>query len=409
MRNTASSHRGRFYVTTNEGAPRSRLFAVDPQRPARDAWREIVAERPSAILAGTQILGGKLVLSYLSDVASRIEIHDLDGDLVREIPLPAVGSASISGDHNQDTAYIQFTSFTYPTEILETSIKTGKTKTWFKANVPIDPELFTVEQVSFTSKDKTRVPMFIVRAKAFQKDGSAPVYLTGYGGFQISITPAFDAALYPWLERGGAIAVPNLRGGGEFGEDWHRAGMLHNKQNVFDDFIAAAEHLIHEGYTRADRLVAYGGSNGGLLMGAAITQRPDLFRVILCDVPLLDMIRFHKFGLGAVWAPEYGSSEKEDDFRTLFAYSPYHHVAAGAKYPSVLMLSADSDDRVDPMHARKFAAVLQARSSGGPVLLRIERNAGHGGADLLRAWVDKIADMQSFALAEIGEIGASVR
>ena len=400
-------HHDSFYVTTNEGAPRSRLFMVDGHASARANWEEIIPERLDSKLEGVQIVGGKLAVSYLKDVASHLELRHLDGTLMREIPLPTVGSAGISGERDEDTAYVAFTSFTHPHEVLELSVATGATKTWFASKVPVDRSRFVVEQVSFASKDGTRVPMFIVHARDLKKDGTAPLYLTGYGGFQISMTPAFASSIFPWLERGGVYAVPNLRGGGEFGEEWHRAGMLHAKQNVFDDFFAAAEYLVREGYTRPDKLVAYGGSNGGLLMGAAIAQRPDLFRVVLCDVPLLDMVRFPKFGLGEHWVEEYGSPDVEADFRALLAYSPYHHIAQGTKYPSVLMLSADSDDRVDPMHARKFAAELQARSSGGPVLVRIERNAGHGGADMLRAWVDKMADLHAFALAEIGEVGGS--
>jgi prolyl oligopeptidase len=244
--------------------------------------------------------------------------------------------------------------------------------------------------------------MFVVRAKDRPKDGTASLLLYGYGGFRGVEAPSFRASIYPWLERGGTYAVVNLRGGAEFGEEWHRAGMKTKKQNVFDDFAAAAEKLHADGYAKPERTVIFGGSNGGLLVGAAMTQRPDLFRVVLCDVPLLDMVRYHRFGSGKTWIEEYGSAEDPAEFAALHAYSPYHHVKAGARYPSVLLLSADSDDRVDPMHARKFAAMLQASSQGGPVLLRIERNAGHGGADLVKAWVEKLADEYAFALDEIG-------
>ena len=261
---------------------------------------------------------------------------------------------------------------------------------WFKQEVPVDPSAYVVEQMFFTSKDGTRVPMFVVHAKGMPRDGSAPLFLTGYGGFNSSETPAFRKAIFPWLERGGVFVAVNLRGGGEYGEAWHRAGMKHQKQNVFDDFEGAAEALIKEKITSADRLVIDGASNGGLLVGAALTQRPDLFRVAICGVPLLDMVRYHLFGSGRTWISEYGSADDEADFRTLHAYSPYHHVTPGTRYPSVLLDSADSDDRVDPLHARKMAAELQADSTGGPVLLRIERNSGHGGADLIRAWVEPL-------------------
>jgi prolyl oligopeptidase len=227
--------------------------------------------------------------------------------------------------------------------------------------------------------------------------------LTGYGGFNVNETPAFSGGLYLWLEAGGGFASPNLRGGGEYGEEWHRAGMLHKKQNVFDDFIAAAEYLVKNGYTKPERLAIRGGSNGGLLMGAALTQRPDLFRAVICEVPLLDMVRYHLFGSGRTWIPEYGSAENKKDFEALYAYSPYHHVQKGVKYPAVLIMSADSDDRVDPMHARKMAARLQADSTSGlPVLLRIEKNAGHGGADLIKQNVEAAADIYSFLMQQLG-------
>jgi prolyl oligopeptidase len=240
-----------------------------------------------------------------------------------------------------------------------------------------------------------------VHAKGVKTDGSAPALLTGYGGFQVALTPDFRSSMYPWLEHGGVYAVANLRGGSEYGEAWHRAGMKLKKQNVFDDFIAAAEYLVREGYTNPDKLVIQGGSNGGLLVGAALTQRPDLFRAVVCAVPLLDMVRYHKFGSGQTWVEEYGSAEDPEQFAALRAYSPYHHVRDGVAYPAVLMVSADSDDRVDPMHARKFAAALQHASAGGQTLLYVEHNAGHGGADLIRASVEKIADEYAFALAQV--------
>jgi prolyl oligopeptidase len=284
-------------------------------------------------------------------------------------------------------------------EIYATSIKTGKGELYAKVKVPVDPTPYVVEQVFFPSKDGTRVSMFVVRKKDAKKDGTNRVLLYGYGGFQASETPSFVSTIYPWLERGGVYALVNLRGGGEYGEDWHKAGMLLKKQNVFDDYIAAAEFLIKEGVTKPEHLVSWGASNGGLLVGATLVQRPDLFGAALCGVPLIDMVRYHLFGSGKTWVSEYGSAENAEQFKALFAYSPYHHVKVGAKYPAVLLASADSDDRVDPMHARKFAAALQAASAGGPVLLRIERNSGHGGADLVKANVEKNADQLAFGLA----------
>ncbi|KYF50079.1 peptidase S9, partial [Sorangium cellulosum] len=393
-------YRDRFYVHTDEGAPHYRLFEVDPDRPERAAWKEIVPERPDATLDSVSIVGGHLALSYLKDASSRVEVRSLDGKLVREVPLPGIGTVGgPSGLPDEDEAYFSFESFTSPQEIYATSIKTGETSLYARIDVPVDPSPFTVEQTFFPSKDGTKISMFIVRRKDMKKDGSSRALLYGYGGFQISQTPSFTASMYPWLERGGVYAVANLRGGGEYGEAWHRDGMLLKKQNVFDDFIAAAEHLVREGYTRPERLVVQGGSNGGLLVGAALTQRPELFGAVLCGVPLLDMVRYHLFGSGKTWISEYGSADDPEQFKALHAYSPYHRVEPGTRYPAVLLLSADSDDRVDPMHARKFAAALQAASAGGPVLLRVERNAGHGGADLIKAAVEKGADQISFALS----------
>jgi prolyl oligopeptidase len=402
-------YRDKFYVNTDDGAPHYHVFAVDPARPERASWKEIVPERQDATLDSVNVIGGRLALNYLKNASSLVEVRELDGKLVREVELPGIGTVSGPvGLSDQDDAYFAFESYTVPVEIYETSMKTGKTEVNAKLKVPVDPSPFTVEQVFYTSKDGTRVSMFLVHRKDLKKDGSARALLYGYGGFLATETPIFTASIYPWIERGGVYAVPNLRGGGEYGEEWHKGGMLLKKQNVFDDYIAAAEHLIKEGYTKPERLVIKGGSNGGLLVGAAVTQRPDLFRAALCAVPLLDMVRYHLFGSGKTWISEYGSAESEEQFKALFAYSPYHRVKAGTKYPAVLLLSADSDDRVDPMHARKFAAALQAASSGRPVLLRIERNAGHGGADLIKAAVEQNADMQAFALAQTaGNAGAA--
>ena len=396
-------YQDRFYVLTNDGAPHYRVFKVDPSKASRAGWKEIVAERQEATLNGQAIVGGKLSISYLKDVIGHIEVRDLEGKMLREVALPAAGStSSLVGREDEDEAYFSFTSFTFPTEIYETSAKSGETKLWHRLKLPVDPSKYAVEQEFFTSKDGTRIPMFIVHAKDQPKDGKAPLLLYGYGGFNAAQTPTFRASMFPWLERGGVYAIANLRGGSEYGDAWHRAGMRTKKQNVFDDFIGAAEHVIKEKYTSADRLVSLGGSNGGLLVGAAMIARPDLFRVVLCDVPLLDMVRYHRFGSGKTWVEEYGSADDSaEDFKAIYAYSPYHHVTKGTKYPSVLMLSADSDDRVDPLHARKFAAALQYASSGGPVLLRIEKNAGHGGADMVKASVEKIADEYAFALSQI--------
>jgi prolyl oligopeptidase len=394
--------RDRFFVRTNEGAPRYRVFRVDPAHPERDRWTEIVPERKDATLESISIVGHQLTLGYLKDVVSNLEVRDLDGKLVRTLELPTLGTASaVSGNVDDDLGYYSFQSFTYPTEIFETNLKTGKTQSWYRLKVPVDPSLYAVEQLFATSKDGTKVPFFVVHAKDLARTGAAKTILYGYGGFQLAQSPYFSSTIYPWLEAGGMWVSANLRGGSEYGEEWHRHGMRHEKQNVFDDLFAIALELTRQGYTRPSKLAVMGGSNGGLLVGAAITQRPDLFRVALCSVPLLDMLRFQLYGSGKTWIDEYGSADDAEDFKALRAYSPYHHVERGTKYPATLVLSADSDDRVDPMHARKFAALLQWASSGGPVLLRIEKHSGHGGADLVRSQVEKVADEYAFALDQM--------
>ncbi len=392
---------GRIFVKTDDGAPKSRIFSVDPAKPDRASWKEIVPERKDATLEGFWVLGGRLALAYLKSATSLLEIHEIDGALVRDVPLPGIGTVGgLAGRDDEDEAYFSFTSFTTPLTIYKTSLKTGTTSLHFQVKVPADLSPYMVSQVFYPSKDGTRISMFVVHRKDLVRDGSARCLLEGYGGFLISETPKFTSGVIPWLEKGGIYAVPNLRGGGEYGEAWHESGMLLKKQNVFDDFAAAAAYLEKEKWTSSERLVLRGGSNGGLLLGAMITQHPELFRVALCGVPLLDMVRYHLFGSGKTWISEYGSADDAAQFRALLAYSPYQHVKPGTKYPSVLLLSADSDDRVDPMHARKFAAALQAASKGGPVLLRIERHAGHGGADLVKSAVASRADEYAFALSE---------
>ncbi len=405
--------RGHFFLSTNEGAPNYRVLRVDPMHMEREHWVEIVPERHDATLEAVTLVGHHLSLAYLKDVSSRLEVRDEDGKLVREVALPGLGSASgLSGEVDDDVAYYSFQSFTYPTEIFETSVTTGKTSTWYKLNVPVDPSKYVAEQLFATSRDGTRVPFFVLHLQGAARTGATPTMLYGYGGFQAAQTPAFGPSIYPWLEKGGNWVVANLRGGSEYGEAWHRGGMRHEKQHVFDDYFAVAEELVRQGFTRPSKIAALGASNGGLLVGAAVTQRPELFGVALCGVPLLDMVRYELFGSGKTWTEEYGSVDDADDFAALYAYSPYHRVAQATKYPPTLILSADSDDRVDPMHARKFAAALQWASTGGPVLLRVEKHSGHGGADLVRASVQKVADEYAFALAMLGanpqEPGAAV-
>ena len=398
----------RFYITTNDGAPRYRVMVTDVKHLAKSHWKELVPEDKQAVLDGASVVGGHLAVSWMRNASSEIELRTLEGKLVRKVALPGIGSSSgFLGQPEDDAAYFTFSSYTTPDEIRRTSIKSGETRVWANVKVPVDPAPYLVEQVWFPSKDGTRISMFIIRRRDLVKDGSVPFLLTGYGGFNSSETPYFASTYFPFLEAGGAVAIPNLRGGGEYGEGWHKAGMGANKQNVFDDFIGAAEYLVRERYTSAGKLAIMGGSNGGLLVGAATVQRPELFRAVVCQVPLLDMVRYHLFGSGKTWIEEYGSADKETEFHTLHAYSPYHHVAAPVAYPSLLMMSADSDDRVDPMHARKMVAALQAAQSNGerPILLRIEQHAGHGGADLVKQHVESSADWLAFVMSELGMKG----
>jgi prolyl oligopeptidase len=399
----AHPYRGDLYVLTNRGAPHFRLFRVDARR-ATDAaaWREIVPERPDTTLDRLTIVGKRLSLVTIRDAVQHLEVRELDGKLAYEVPLAEPGSVSpLIGNEDDDEAYFRAESFARPPEIHELAVRSGKTTLRYQTHVPVDASRYATEQRFAVSKDGTRVPYFLLHARDQPLDGKAPGLLYGYGGFSVALTPTFSTSAFPWLERGGVFAIANLRGGSEYGEAWHQAGMRRQKQHVFDDFAAVAEALVATRATSADRLVIRGDSNGGLLVGAALTQRPELYRVALCGVPLLDMVRYERFGSGKTWTEEYGSADDADDFRALFAYSPYHHVTAGVRYPSVLLLSADSDDRVDPLHARKFAALLQARSAGGPVLLRIQEHAGHGGADKIQALVDERADSYAFALSQV--------
>jgi prolyl oligopeptidase len=344
------------------------------------------------------------VLDYLHNVIDEIEIHDLDGKFIRPLQLPGVGSVSeLEGEPDHDTLFFGFINFTTPPEIFETKISDPAQTLWAKIDFPVDPSPYMVEQKFFASKDGTQVPMFIVHRKDMPFDGSTPFMIYGYGGFAESMTPFFAAGWYPWLESGGGFAVVNLRGGGEYGEQWHQDGMLLKKQHVFDDCIAAAEFLIAQGYTKPERLALRGGSNGGLLVGAVLTQRPDLFRAMVCEAPLLDMIRYVDFGSGKTWITEYGSPEKEAQFKALVAYSPYHHVAKGTAYPAVLFCTGANDDRVDPMHARKMVAELQAAtSSPSPILLRIEPQSGHTGGDQVQKTIELGTDLWSFLINELG-------
>lgn len=396
-------HRGFFYVLTNHEAPNYRLFKVNPQQSKRTHWKEIVPQQ-DAVIEDFSVVGNHLALTLLSNASSRVIVTDLEGKNSRELTLPGIGTTlGLVGHPEDDRAFFQFSSFTQPPVVYETSINTLKSKVFFEVKIPFNPTAYTTTQVRYPSKDGTLVSMFLIHQKEMQTNGETPFLLYGYGGFNVSLTPQFSAARILWLQAGGAIAIPNLRGGGEYGENWHRAGMLENKQNVFDDFIAAAEYLIANRYTQARRLAIQGGSNGGLLVGATMVQRPDLFQAVSCHVPLLDMVRYHLFGSGKTWISEYGSADDPQQFQFLYAYSPYHHVKEGTRYPALLMMTADSDDRVDPMHARKFTAAIQhASASANPVLLHVETQAGHGGGDMIKKRIESTVDEFSFLFHQLG-------
>jgi prolyl oligopeptidase len=407
--------KGKLYITTNEDAPRFRVFAVDAANPGRENWKEIIPQS-DAVLKGVAISGGRFFAQYEKNATSRLRLFEFDGKPVEEISLPAVGTVGgagagdigIAGKWDRKEAFFGFSSFTIPPSVYQVDVSSGQTALWDKVDAPgIDPSAYEVKQVWYTSKDGTNVPMFVFHKKGIALDGKTPTLLTGYGGFNLSQTPEFRGQRFIWLEHGGVYAVANLRGGAEFGEDWHRAGMLDKKQNVFDDFIAAAEYLISAKYTDKDHLAIEGRSNGGLLMGAALTQRPDLFRAVVCGVPLLDMLRYQNFQIAKLWIPEYGSADDPEQFEWLYAYSPYHHVKPGTEYPATLFMTADTDTRVDPMHAKKMTALLQAEAANGqsrerPILLRIDTKAGHGVDKPIGKQVEDYTDSYSFLFWQVG-------
>jgi prolyl oligopeptidase len=404
---------GKLYITTNEDAPHYRVFVTDAAHPKRENWKEIIPQS-EAVLQNASVTGGKLLAEYEHNATSELKVFGLDGKKLADIPLPALGTVfSVSGRYDRDEIFFGFLSFTVPPSVYRADLSKVATNgvdraLWAKVDAPsIDPSAYDVQQVWYTSKDGTKVPMFVVSKKGIEKNGKNPTLLTGYGGFNVSETPNFNRSAYLWMEHGGIFAVANLRGGAEFGEDWHRAGMLDKKQNVFDDFIAAAEFLIAQKYTDKDHLAIQGGSNGGLLMGAMITQRPDLFRAVVCQVPLLDMLRYQNFQIAKLWIPEYGSADDAKQFEWLYAYSPYHHVKPGQEYPAILFTTGDTDTRVDPMHAKKMAALMQAEAKNGaskerPILLRIETKAGHGQGKPVTKQIEESTDMYSFLFWQLG-------
>lgn len=397
-------HHGVLYLRTTENAPRGKVLAIDLANTDRKRWKVVIPQGKDA-LQGAFVAGGKLVAEYLHDATSQVRLFDLSGRPAGQVPLPGLGTVSgLTGMGDQRDLYFHYTSFVHPTSVLRYDVGSGKVAVEFAPKLPIAPAALVQRQVWFRSKDGTRVPMFLVHKRGLQLDGKNPTLLTGYGGFDISITPHFSANDYVWVERGGVLAVPSLRGGGEFGQAWHEAGMRGRKQNVFDDFFGAARWLIRSGITSSRHLGIEGGSNGGLLVGAALTQRPELFRAVICAVPLLDMVRYHKFLIARYWIPEYGSADDAKQYRWLKAYSPYHHVAEGTRYPATLITTGESDTRVDPLHARKMAALLQhAQGGGAPILLNVERRAGHGAGKPLTKRVEDAADQLGFMAWQLGE------
>lgn len=392
----------KLLVYTNIDADNYRVVLMDPTAPHKESWETVIPEKPE-VLSSANTAGGYLFCQYLKDAHTQVFQHELGGELVREIQLPALGTAGGFGGKKEDkTLFYVFTSFTYPPTIYKYDVDSGESDVFRQTEIDFTPDDYVTEQVFYASKDGTKVPMFLVYKKGLMKDGRNPTLLYGYGGFNISLPPSFSALRIFLLENGFVYALANLRGGGEYGEEWHKAGMLLNKQNVFDDFIAAAEYLIKEKYTSSEKLAISGASNGGLLVGAAMTQRPDLFKVALPAVGVMDMLRYHKFTVGWGWAVEYGSSEDEENFRNLYSYSPLHNIKEGVSYPATLVTTADHDDRVVPAHSFKFIATLQEKNAGpNPILIRIETRSGHGSSSTSKM-IDELTDEYAFMFYNLG-------
>ncbi len=388
---------------TDLDAPTKRVVAMDAEKPGREHLKEVIPAS-DATLEGVSLLDGKLVASYLKDVVSQVRVFSSDGELQNELELPGVGAAHGFGGREDDTeTFYAFTSYTTPTSIYRYDLRTGKSAKIRTPQIKFDSEKFVVRQAFFKSKDGTRVPIIVSHLRDLKLDGKRPTLLYAYGGFNISILPRFSVTYATWMEMGGVLAVPNLRGGGEYGEAWHEAGKKLNKQNVFDDFIAAAEWLIEENYTSSNKLAIMGGSNGGLLVGAVMTQRPELFGACLPAVGVMDMLRYNQFTAGHFWRDEYGTTDDREEFKALLAYSPYHNVRPGVHYPATMVTTADTDDRVVPMHSFKFGAALQHAQSGtSPVILRIEKRAGHGAGTPITKLIDLAADRWAFLWKSLG-------
>jgi len=392
-----------LYFRTNNAAPKNRLIAIDVNNPAPEAWREIVAETED-VLNGTSLVGGRILADYMQDAKTLVRILDLDGNQTGTVGLPGIGTAlGFEGRFDDPETFFSYSSFNMPATVNRLDVDTGHVTVFRRPEVGFDPDNYAVSQVFYTSKDGTRVPMFISHRKDLPQDGTAPTLLYGYGGFNISLTPEFSVSRLTWMDMGGIFAVANLRGGGEYGEAWHRAGTKLDKQNVFDDFIAAAEYLVGRNYTNPNRLAILGRSNGGLLVGAVTNQRPDLIAAAIPGVGVMDMLRFQQFTAGRFWVDDYGSSDDPEQFEALYAYSPYHNITEGAEYPAVLVTTADTDDRVVPGHSFKYVARLQeAQGGSAPILIRIETRAGHGAGSPTEMLIDDHADQLAFLAKNLG-------
>jgi prolyl oligopeptidase len=394
----------RLYFLTTKNAPHRRIIGVDARQPAATGWPTILPEQNTA-LASASFVGGKIVAKYVEDAHSVARVYDAEGKPLGDVALPGLGDiVGFEGDATDSETFFSYTDYLTPTQIYRYDVRTNTSTLWRKPKLDASTDQYVTDQVFYNSKDGTRIPMFITHRRDMVKDGNNPVLLYGYGGFNVSLTPAFRASVLAWLEMGGVYAEANLRGGGEYGENWHKAGTLANKQNVFDDFIGAAEFLIKERYTRRARLGIHGRSNGGLLVGAALTQRPDLFGVALPSVGVLDMLRYQTASANArQWSSDYGLSEDAQQFKALYSYSPYHNVKKATCYPPTLVTTADHDDRVVPWHSFKFTAALQAaQACPNPILIRVETRAGHGAGKPVWMQIEDFADQWAFAAQALG-------
>ena len=389
-------------IKTNKDAPNGKVYITDVDHPQREYWREFIPEKEDKLDYIIDI-AGHIFAKYKHNAYTVVKIYSLDGEFIRDLTLPTLGTASVNGNWTKDDIWVTFSSYMYPRVTYLYDFDKDTLQIYNTFPLDIDVEDYTAEQVWYNSKDGTPISMFLIHRKDVEKNGNNPVMLTGYGGFNHSQTPYFSTANIIWLEDEGMIAIPNLRGGGEYGEKWHEAGMKENKQNVFDDFIAAAEWLIDNKYTNPEKIAISGGSNGGLLVGAVTVQRPELFSVVNCSVPLLDMLRYHKFGPARYWISEYGSADNPEQFEYLYEYSPYHNIIEGTDYPAILFSASENDARVDPLHARKMTAALQkANPDGEPILYILKRDAGHGGGATTSMQIKRVADEWSFMMNKLG-------